>query len=176
MTIGREDDSHLPLVPPRLIFTTLHNLSLQLGADILRHLASVPGSSSLIWRAPVRAAEDSHSPVDLIFWPVPRGHPSSFHSSWAIWERARQEPWGVSVCSLYLYSVLLKTGLSRSCQAYLNDTWEKRASPWFLSSPSFNYPMLNHSSVTLGISDLHPGPANYKVTQYYQIEASFCFP
>lgn len=87
----------------------------------------------------------------LIFWPVPRGHPSSFHSSWAIWERARQEPWGVSVCSLYPYSVLLKTGLSRSCQAYLNDTWEKRASPWFLSSPSFNYPMLNDSSVTLGI-------------------------
>lgn len=39
------------------------------------------------------------------------------------------------VCSPYLSSVLLETGLSRSCQAYLNDTIEKRTSTWFLSSP-----------------------------------------
>lgn len=36
---------------------TLHNSSLQLGADNLSHLVCVPGSSPLIQSAPVTAAE-----------------------------------------------------------------------------------------------------------------------
>lgn len=55
----------MALVAPRLIFTTLQNLSLQLGVDILSHLAHVPRSSPLIQRAPVTDAEDSYLPAGL---------------------------------------------------------------------------------------------------------------
>lgn len=134
-----------------------------------------------------------------ILWPVPRGHPSSFCSPWAIWVRARQESEGVSKekclndlfflsdpttattgrkkrplgpslsLSPYFSSVLLETGLSRYCEAYLKDATEKRASIWFLSSHVFNYPTLNPSLVILDIFDLYSGLASYNVTQYYLI-------
>lgn len=65
MTI-RPDGSQMALVAPKLTFTTLQNLSLQLGVDILRHLAHVPSSSPLIQRAPVTAAEDSYLPAGLL--------------------------------------------------------------------------------------------------------------
>lgn len=72
-----------------------------------------------------------------------------------------------------LSSFLLETGLSWPCRACLMNATEKRTS--VDSSLFFNYPILNHSLVTLDIFDLPPGPASYKVTQYYPIRANFFF-